>query len=160
MQIHKIKTNLMSGADYNQYNMDLGTYWLAIPDLTIGGVFRGVMGSKSTVWTFSQVLPTAGTGAEYRFFDMFKLRYDIDYTLEQNSDKRFRHQVGGEVRYDFMLALRAGWSQDDRLGENRLSFGAGWDGPRLKVAYAFQKENRKELGDAFLEIDFLSYQFY
>jgi hypothetical protein len=145
---YKIKTNLMSGDDYNQYNLDLGTYWLALPNLTVGGVFRGVMGSESTEWPLSQVLPMAGTGAEYRFFEMFKLRYDINYFLEQNGDKRFRHQIGGEVRYDYMLALRAGWSQDDRLGENRVTLGVGWDGPRLKVAYAFQKEDRKQLGDA------------
>lgn len=145
---YKIKTDLMSGADYNQYNADLGTYWAAHPNLTVGAVFRGLMGSDTTVWPLSQVLPMAGSGAEYRFFDMFKLRYDINYFLEQNGDKRFRHQVGGEVRYEFMLALRAGYSQDDRLGENRFSFGVGWDGPRLKVAYAFQKEDRKGLGDA------------
>ncbi len=145
---YKIKTDLMSGEDYNQYNADLGAYWLALPDLAIGGVFRGVMGSKNTVWPLSQVLPTIGSGAEYRFFEMFKVRYDVNYVLEQNGNKRFRHQVGGEVRYDFLLALRAGFSQDDRLGENRLTLGAGWDGPRLKVAYSYQKEDRKDLGDA------------
>ncbi len=145
---YKIKTDLMNGDDYNQYNVDIGTYWLALPGLAVGGVFRGLMGSETTAWPLSQVIPMAGTGAEYRFFEMFKIRYDVNYFLEQNGEKRFRHQVGGEVRYDFMLALRTGFSQDDRLGENRWSLGAGWDGPRLKVAYAFQKEERKGLGDA------------
>ena len=140
---YKIKTDLMSGEDYNQYNADIGAYWLALEQLSVGGIFRGVMGSKNTIWTASQVLPSMGLGAEYRLYDMFKFRYDINYVLEQNSDQRFRHQVGGEVRYDFLLVLRAGFNQDDRIGENRWTAGIGWDGPRLKVAYAFQKEDRK-----------------
>lgn len=145
---YKIRTNLETGADYNQYNADLGAYWFLNEQWSLGAVFRGLLGSKDTAWAASQVLPSTGLGAEYRFFDMFKLRYDVNYFLEQNSDNRFRHQFGGEVRYDFLLVLRAGMSQDDRLAENRWSAGIGWDGPKLKVAYAYQKETRQKLGES------------
>lgn len=140
---YKVRTDLMSGEDYNQYNMDVGAYWLALESLSVGAVARGVMGSKNTVWAASQVLPSTGIGAEYKLYEMFKFRYDINYVLEQNPNKRFRHQLGGEVRYDFLLVLRAGFNQDDRIGENRWTAGIGWDGPRLKLAYAFQKEDRR-----------------
>lgn len=144
---YKIRTDLMTGSDYSQYNADLGAYWLASEALSMGAVFRGVAGSKNTTWLESRVLPMAGLGAEWRFFEMFRFRYDVNYFLEQNSQQRFRHQIGGEVRYDFMLVLRTGYSQDDRLGENRWTAGIGWEGPKLKVGYAYQKENRKNLGD-------------
>ncbi|MBY0384783.1 hypothetical protein K2X05_06450 [bacterium] len=143
---YKIRTDLASGEDYNQYNADVGTYWLALEQLSVGAVFRGVLGSKNTVWAPSQVLPSAGIGAEYKLYEMFKFRYDINYVLEQNSNQRFRHQLGGEVRYDFLLVLRTGFNQDDRIGENRWTAGIGWDGPRLKLAYAFQKADRRNSG--------------
>jgi hypothetical protein len=145
---YKIKTNIPTGNDYNQYNVDLGGYWFVEDRLSLGAVFRGVMGSKENLaWAPSQVLPSGGLGAEFRFLQMFRFRYDINYFLEQNSEKRFRHQIGGEVRYESALVLRTGFSQDDRLGQNRWTAGIGWEGPRLKVAYAYQNEKRQEFGD-------------
>ncbi len=145
---YKIKTDLPTGADYNQYNADLGAYWFINDQWSVGGIFRGLLGSKDTAWAASKVLPSSGMGAEYRFFEMFKLRYDLNYVWEQNSDNRFLHQFGGEVRYDNLLVLRAGLNQDDRVSENRWSAGIGWEGPKLKVAYAYQKETRQKLGES------------
>jgi hypothetical protein len=146
---YKIKTDLPTGQDYNQVNGDLGAYWLAHPQWSLGAVFRGVAGSDDTAsWLPSKTLPSSGLGTEFRFFEMFKIRYDISYFFEQNSDKRFLHQLGAEVRYESKLVLRTGFSQDDRLAQNRWTAGIGWEGPRLKVGYAFQKEQRQELGDS------------
>jgi hypothetical protein len=145
---YKIRTNMPSGSDYNQYNADIGGYWFVQDSLSLGAVFRGVLGSKdSLAWSPSQVIPSTGLGAEFRFLEMFRFRYDINYFFEQNPDKRYRHQIGGEVRYESALVLRTGFSQDDRLAQNRWTVGIGWEGPRLKVAYAYQNELRQDFGD-------------
>ncbi len=144
---YKIKTDVFSGEDYHQYNADLGLYWAAKPSLSFGMVYRGVLGSKEVLWLPSQVIPNVAMGTEYRFLEMFKVRYDLNYFLEQNSDHRLRQMVGAEVRYDTDLVLRAGFSQDERLKQNRWTAGIGWEGPRLKVGYAYQKEYRQKMGE-------------
>lgn len=153
---YKIKSDLATGADYSQENVDLSFMWVLTPTFTWGAITKGVFGSKSSAaFIDSKVMPSSGTGFEY-MNELYKLRADINYYHVNNPGHKMSYHFGTEAQMLAEFKLRAGLSVDDYHGENRYSAGLGWDGPRLRAAYTLQKEFRKELG-ASHSIDFWIY---
>lgn len=146
---YKLKTDLPTGADYNQYNGDIGVYWQALPYFSMGAVARAVLGSKDNVaFGISEIKPSAGIGATYSVMEMINLRADANYIYEDNPDKLWQHHLGMETTNLEWFNLRAGLRGDDYKKETSWSAGFGFNGPRLKLAYAYQKEIRQKLGES------------
>lgn len=145
---YRVRTDPAVGHNVNQDNGDIGLFWRPIPRLTLGGVTRAVFGSKKDVFLPSKVSPSGGVGAEFALLDMMSIRGELNYAYEGNPDRRWQHQLGLEFRHLYFVTTRFGVNSDDFRGETRLSAGAAWDGPMLKVGYSYQKEVRQELGES------------
>lgn len=145
---YKLKTDLRQGIDYKQENADLSLLWAISPSLALGVVSKTIFGSKDNVaFLDSKLLPSTGAGFEWSQ-QLFKFRTDLYYYYENNPDQRLSYHFGGEAQMVGEFKLRAGLAVDDYRRENRYSVGLGWDGPRLRAAYTFQNEFRKDLGNS------------
>lgn len=149
-----IKTEIKNGVDYTQSNMDLSLLWVLTNKLALGFKTQAVFGADDdAVFLPSKVLPTGGIGAQYYITEMFIVRGDLYYAYDDNPDNSLSHHLGLEMAMRAGWRLRGGISIDERKDENRYSFGLGWQGPRLRFAYAYQKEYRQEYGGAH-SVDF------
>ena len=89
-------------------------------------------------------------GTQYLMGRMLRFRWEALAPLEAAQRWDFAHHVGVGVLMQSNFSLNLGYSVDDLLGQNWGSAGLAWEGPRLKIAYSFQRESRQELGTRHL----------
>jgi hypothetical protein len=139
-------TNVPTTGAYNQTNLDASAFWAVTERFSVGFISRGLLGSKKVAFAQSQLKPSSGLGFQYAVLDILRVRADVTYNYEDNAHHRFTHNVGTEFLLHNDFTLRAGYKADDYRGESYYSAGLGWYGPRLKLAYAYQNETRRDIG--------------
>lgn len=97
------------------------------------------------------VRPELGFGLHYLYEEIFRLRFDIIYPTKHNAMKKGVLMLGGESLFANDLSFHFGGRLDDIAKENWFTLGVGWDGPRLRMAYAFEKnlKTAKEIRQSF-----------
>lgn len=142
------RTNMDTQGDYSQTNADLSVFMVLTENLTLGLVQKSLFGSKTAAVAETQFKPATGAGVQYNVMGILNLRGDIVYNYEDNPNDRFTHSGGVEFLMANDFILRTGYRGDDYKGEGYYTLGLGWNGPRLKIAYAYQDEVRHNLATA------------
>jgi hypothetical protein len=131
----------------DQDNADISLMYQLTPSLRFGAISRAVLGAKDNMYGPSRVMPSGGLGVRYNLGAALGVLADFTYGYEGNgTGQRLQSQVGLEYLHFSGLAFRAGYNDDDWRGETRVTGGVGWDGPKLRVGYSYQKETRREMG--------------
>lgn len=143
-----LRTNLETGSDYNQKNMDASVYWKIMNELSVGVIAKTLFGSKDVAFKETQYVPGIGVGVQYSVMDILRLRGDVSQQYEANANDRRVHNLGVEFVMVNDFILRTGFKGDDYRGERFYTVGLGWEGPRLKAAYSYQDETGDGHGSA------------
>lgn len=85
-------------------------------------------------------------GTQYVHEHYLTLRYEVTSPLYVKNSQYFGHRAGVSIGMTNDFALSGGYSADDALEQNWSSLGLAWIGPRLRVAYSYQNEERQGLG--------------
>jgi len=146
---YRVHTEPWNAGDTNQDNVDLSVLWNPWDGLQFGAITRGVFGSKDGVYGPSHVEPSGGVGMRLNLMRAMSLLTDLNYGYEGSGySGRLQTQVGLELATANAVALRLGFNNDDWHDQRRICAGLGWDGPKLRVGYAYQKETRQKLGES------------
>lgn len=133
------------GLSFNEeeYQMDLGALFSVNEKLILGLTVNNLLSQNMRVPSELKSLKYIGLGGYFVGVTNFSLRGDLLFPTELNPEKRFIHQIGIDSKFYDEFHFRAGYELDDYYGQNSYSLGIGWEGPRLKLAYAFQQTVRK-----------------
>lgn len=85
--------------------------------------------------------------------EIFAIYFDVSRQENNNPDKKMAFHSGVESFTNAFTVLRLGMKWDNFARQNFVSFGLGFDGPRLKANYSFQKA-LKGTGGALHGVDF------
>lgn len=149
VSVYHIQTEPDGFQEFEQTNGDVGLFWQPLKNLQVGARAQAVAGSEEeAINSPGQVLPAVVLGALYQVGEMVHFSFDLHKQHEGRNNEYLDHRMGLELALRADFALRVGWQIDDINSQNRYSLGLGWNGPRLKFGYAFQKEERQGLGES------------
>ncbi len=123
-------------------NFDLGLLWAINPSLAFGLVVDNLLGFEDKLPVGLQTYTTAHIGAQYVVNEFLRFRGDYSYQLEENSNNRGRLAYGVESQFIGDFKFRLGNQLDGLKNRTLITTGLGWDGPRLRIDYAFQANLR------------------
>lgn len=146
VSLYRLQQNIDQGAEHIQWNSSVGVTYAASRNLGFGFAYYNFVKRPGGIPLFLRQLPGWRFGVNYGFSDILRLRADLQMHLEENQEQRAQILYGMEVKSLKFLSLRVGHRLDD---VNKLSFvtaGIGFDGPRLKMNYSFEKNTRGNFG--------------
>ncbi len=134
------------GTSFEQWNGSLGTLFKITPDLGVALVIENPAHPGSEVpQNLREDLQTAigffGTVAEAAH-----LRFDLSRRERDNPDGKMAYMFGIETRSLEYLLVRAGFKRDEWSDQNLWTAGLCFNGPRLKLDYAFEKTSTASSG--------------
>lgn len=133
--------------DEVQYQADIGALWSVNDKIVLGLVGQNILSPNQNIPIEIQSKKLIALGAQYVGATHFSLRWDILYPLQDNDLHRIVHQMGMDSKFYDEFHFRFGYELDDYIGQSRYALGLGWEGPRLKFAYAFQQTLRNSTND-------------
>lgn len=146
---YRVHTDPWNTEKTDQDNGDLSVLMMISPAIQVGLITRAVMGARDNVYGPSRVVPSGGVGAKVAVVQGLSVLGDLNYGYEDiGSGKRLDTRLGIEFMNSEKIALRVGYNNDDWRAERRFSAGFGWEGPKLRVGYSYQKETRQEYGES------------
>lgn len=135
---------------HKQTNLDLGFLVGLSPSWGVSLSGENLLKAKSDIPAALQRRAQAALGTQYIYKSYIITRYEVLLPLHTENTDELAHRfgLGFTLRGDFLLNL--GYSVDDNVSQNWSSAGLAWMGPRLRLAYSFQKEERMGLGTRHL----------
>lgn len=135
-----------AGADVNQTNVDVGLLIGLRPEWGLSFSGENLIKGGEDIPVALQRLSRAALGTQYIYQRTFTLRYEALMPLYLRESQFLGHRMGLGIGVQRGFGLNLGYSVDDSIGQNWSSVGILWKGPRLKIAYSFQNEDRANLG--------------
>lgn len=125
------ETSINKEADWNT---SIGLMYVLNPDFAIGLVYYNLLDSD-TYYLARRI----GFGSSYLFKGFLRFFMDLEYMVDHNPDNELQYMLGLEHILTDMLAYRMGLRFDDMRNSNYWTLGIGFNGPRLALGYAFEK---------------------
>ncbi|MEM7645333.1 MAG: hypothetical protein AAF203_00365 [Pseudomonadota bacterium] len=139
-----------AGQGHQQWNGDVGVLIGLTPNWGLSLNGENVIESKDDIPAALRRISRAALGTQYVHERFLTLRYEWLAPLYTENTQLFGHRFGLGMGLKSGFHLNVGYSVDDALAQNWSSAGLAWVGPRLKLAYSFQNENRSGLGTRHL----------
>jgi hypothetical protein len=135
-----------------QWNGSIGGVFLILPKLGVAYVYDNPIHPSSDVPNEIRFLPQQSFGVFWSTPYLARLRLDLVHLDQLNPDNRWdiRTSVESEVGEFFLFRLGGRW--DEIEGERYATAGLSFNGPKLKVDYAFEK-NVARTGGAVHSVD-------
>ncbi len=130
------------GEKVNRDNIDFGVLAAFSPQLAFALVFENLLGKDDEVLLPLQRPTTASVGVQFVANDLFRVRGDYSYLLEDNEDLLGRLGLGIESKFLDLFKFRLGFQEDGIYDHSFLTAGFGWHGPRLRIDYSYQYDQR------------------
>ncbi len=141
---HHFTHKLDGGADYQQTNGDLGFLFAPTATVGLGLVVYNVFGERKDVPEEIRLKTSVGAGVNYIYKDFIRLRAD--------ATSRSVYMAGMESYMSRWIIARFGYQNDTDNKRELWTVGAGFDGPKFGLNYAYQG-NPKLSGDYRHSID-------
>jgi hypothetical protein len=127
------------GMTVHQWNGVVGALYNPLENLGVGATFAYFAHPSSTVPDAVRLRPTAGLGVNYIAEDFVTFRFDVLQEEEQNPHHKFIGRAGLESKLDEYFVIRLGYRRDENRSESVFTAGLSFEGPKLKVDYAYEK---------------------
>jgi hypothetical protein len=124
---------------YTQWSGSLGLVALVNDLISVAYVYDNVARPGSETPLGLREDPKHSIGFFGRIADLMTVRADIQREVEFNPDGRMAYMVGIETITSEWFLARFGYRLDDLRNQRFATAGFGFNGPRLKVDYAFEK---------------------
>lgn len=138
---------------YVQWNGALGFLWLVNNDFSLAYVLENPAQPGSDVPAALREELRQSIGTFFRFSDVAIARMDISRQERNNPDGRMIYMFGLESATSEFFVFRAGYKLDDMRNQRSWSGGIAFNGPRLRVDYAFERDMNQSSG-ALHSVDF------
>lgn len=135
-----------------QWNGSFGALYSINSVLGFAYVWDSFLGAPKSIPEGLRISPRHSLGAMYTLGQVARLRFDISKDQARNPDDKLIYQLGLESRSSSYSIIRVGAKSDKLREQDFLTFGLGFNGPRLKIDYSFEK-NLKRTGDALHSVD-------
>lgn len=138
--------------DFQQTDAEIGLLYNPNPNFGVALVRYNFLKPKDNVPQAAVLKDTWAIGTNWILTDLTRVRFDIVYPVEQNSSQQPIYQYGVETLSGSFNIFRLG-GQNDRMTKNDyITVGWTFDGPKLKIDYAFRK-NVKASDEALHSVD-------
>lgn len=118
-------------------NADLGFLYTPNGDVGVGLVGYNLIPTRKTV--LHSILGNANWGAGFNYIYQGFIRLRLDFLGgPAEAPNKYTYQGGFESYLSDWFVMRFGAQRDDFLRKNRLTAGAGFNGPKFQVNYAYQ----------------------
>ncbi len=133
-----------------QNNGDMGLLFAIIPNWSLSLVGENLLSTDSDIPVSLRRESLVSLGTQYVYELFLTLRYEALHPLKPENNQLFSHRLGLGFKLQSYFHLNLGCSLDEHSNQTWMTAGLAWRGPRLKLAYAFQNENRQNLGQRHL----------
>lgn len=134
------------GVRYSQWNGSLGTVLKISPILGVAYVLDNVAKPGSEIPQGLREDTEQSLGLFGSVYEVVHVRFDISRREHNNPDSKLAYMVGIETLSQEFLLVRAGFKMDELKNENLWTAGLCFNGPRLKIDYAFEKSSDRSSG--------------
>lgn len=141
---HHYNHRLAVAGDYQQNNADLGMLYTVTPSFGLGLSVYNVFGERNDVPEEIRFKTTAAAGLNYIYKEFIRLRADVT--------SKSAYMGGVESYMTKWTIFRFGYSNDTDKSRELWTVGAGFDGPKFALNYAYQG-NPKVSGDYRHSVD-------
>ena len=135
-----------------QFNYSVGGIYMVNSSLGVAYVLRNLAlpGSEVPAGLREDLQQVVGVFAAVT--DLARLRLDILRQERLNPEHKMAYMFGFESKTSPFFVLRLGYRYDDLTGQRFWTAGVGFDGPRLKANYSFEK-NQDRVSGAMHSVD-------
>lgn len=133
-----------------QINGDAGLLLGLLPHWNVSLVAENLLNTDSGVPVSLMRDSLVSLGTQYVYELFLDVRYEILHPLKRESGGSLSHRLGLGVELQSYFHLNLGFALDGHSNQTWMTTGLAWHGPRLKLAYAFQNEQRQGLGQRHL----------
>ena len=144
--LFRLNQDPLQGPRVAQWNSTIGVTYVAMKALGFGFAYYNFIKQPERAQTGLDQLPGWRFGFNYGFSDILRFRADYQMQLEQNPGQKGQFLYGAEVKSFRFLSLRFGHRIDDVNKASFITSGLGFDGPRLKMNYSFEKNTQGNFG--------------
>lgn len=148
-----LKNEIPGRENESHWNGTLGLHYTLSPSFAVAAVYYNPIGGPRDIPVELRMNPEVRLGLQYAPQDFVRLRLDISRPERDNPDKEGVIYTGVEADLRRFAMFRVGAQFDDYNKRNLVTFGAGFNGPRLKINYSLQKP-LKGTGGAVHGVDF------
>ena len=123
-----------------QNNLHLGFLFTPSENMGIALVAYDFLGADSDILSDIALRRTVALGFTHIFLDFFQVRLDWAMVIQANPDHKSKLMLGLESRLFEFFLLRMGAQRDELTGQTFVAVGSSFNGPRLALDYALQRE--------------------
>lgn len=143
---YRLSSKVDGDREYVQWNYSLGLLFTFTPDIGMAYVLDHIAKPGSNVpWGLRQDLQQ-GVGFFASLGELMRVRLDLTRNEVNNPEHRLVYMLGFENVSGEFAIFRTGFRRDDERNQNYLTVGVGFNGPRLKLDYSFEKNLRGSSG--------------
>ena len=141
-----LKAEAFNGEAFTQSNFDAGVLIGLRPNWGLSITGQNLLQQDDNIPDSLRRLSRVALGTQYIFQRRVTFRYETLSALHVDNSQLLAHRFGVSASMKGNFYLNGGYSVDDTLAQNWTSVGLAWRGPRLKLAYSLQNEDRQDLG--------------
>lgn len=131
---------------YTQWNYSVGTVYMFTTSIGIGYVLKNLANPGSEVPLGLREDLTQAFGVLMGLGDVARLRLDLARAEHFNPDHKMAYMLGFESKTNDLFIFRLGYKYDDLKFQRLWTAGLSFDGPKLKIDYAFEKNQDRTSG--------------
>lgn len=139
-------TYKVDGTSYEQWNGSFGTLVRVNPDFGVAYVLENVAQPGGDVPMGLREDMVQSVGLFGAIADIAHLRFDVSRREKHNPDHKLTYMAGMETQSHKFFLLRMGFKRDELLEQKLWTAGFCFNGPRLKIDYAFEKSEDRASG--------------
>lgn len=138
----RLKHSVAGDRSYTQWNGSLGFLVLLSEDMGFAYVLNNIAGPGSEVPSGLREDMNQGVGIYGAVAEMARIRFDVTREERFNPDKKMTYMVGIESMVNDYMLFRMGFRRDELSDQRFYTAGLGFNGPRMKIDYGFEKNAR------------------
>lgn len=134
------------GTQSIQWNGSIGSVLKISPILGVAYVLDNLAKPGSEVPQGLREETEQSLGVFGVIYDVAQVRFDVSRREHDNPDGKMAYMFGVETRSQEYLLVRMGYKLDQRTDQSIWTAGLCFNGPRLKIDYAFEKSSERSSG--------------
>lgn len=139
VSVYRLSYNVEGDREYTQWNYSLGLLALVNEGFGVAYVLENIAKPGSRVPTGLRQELTQGLGAYGSVAGLVKVRADIAEQERNNPDHKLVYSASVESMTSQWILFRLGFRRDELQDRRVWTTGFAFNGPRLKLDYAFEK---------------------
>lgn len=144
--VYRLNYKVQNDREYTQWNYSLGALWILNPEMGIAYVLNNLAKPGSDVPTGLREDLQQGAGVYMNLGDIARVRLDVTRNEVRNPGQKMVYMASFESLSGEWVEVRAGFRRDAQIERDFLTAGLGFNGPRLKFDYSFEKQLERTSG--------------